>query len=444
MDPDGRVYFSTLYNGPGSPASVRCYDPATNGLRWNITLPGGSGGSTLMTPLVDSAGGRIFIANDLGWILSARISDGAILWTNKCNGQIRAQLAYDETRKQLYVHSNDGLLLAFKGMPTNTGGNPTITMLSNTTSNYGPTPFPPLHPAPMSSGPVIAKDGKVYVGSSNGRVYGFDPTTLTNLLDVEIGPEIEAAPALGNRDDLYVATRAAFTNGLPPALPTAPAKLARIDLAAKQVTHVWDVLSDDPTASPGCVASPVLDRFGYVYATEWGHRVIQVDLAATNQTRGFVARGKLCQTPAFSHGNLLLVVSSVPGGTTLGNDYARIEAFDPLALAGNLDRLEPLWGVVYRQTFGSVNVLGGLGIGSNGRIWFGDDLGALYRVNGTMPLMGGGWTSLQGGNRRLGQWTQDYDYAFADLWPFESPVGTTTWTAVEAVGRHGYPVGGAW
>jgi outer membrane protein assembly factor BamB len=86
MDFNGRVFFSTLYEGPSAPAALRCYDPAISQVRWNVALPGGNGGSSRIVPLVDSAGGRAFIANDLGWILAVRISDGVILWSNKCNG----------------------------------------------------------------------------------------------------------------------------------------------------------------------------------------------------------------------------------------------------------------------------------------------------------------------------------------------------------------------
>jgi hypothetical protein len=352
-------------------------------------------------------------------------------------------MAYDEARRRLYVHSNDGLLLGFTGIPTNVVANPVVTTLSAATGNYGATPFPPLHAETWSSGPVVARDGKVYVGSSNGRVYGFEPDGFTNVLDINVGQEIEASPALGLNDDLVVVTRAVFPSGQQTGR-LQPAKMVHVSLASGSMLDSWDVdAGDSADISPGCIVAPVVDRDGAAYAIEWSHRVLQVNLATGEKTRLFHGVGKLCQTPALTCGGSLLLVSSEPGGTP--HVLSLIESFDVYSTVAYPDLVPADWQVLYRESDTDLNVVGGLGVYSDGRIWFADDRGALYRVDGYAPLMRPGWPTLQGGNRHLGQWaTNSLQYVFAVLASFPKSTNTPVRSVVEAVHRSGRAVGSGW
>src|SRR5207249_10701081 len=114
-------------------------------------------------------------------------------------------------------------------------------------------------PNPVSSSPVVDSSGVVYVGSADGSVYSFNPSTGAQNWSVSLGKPIEATLAIGQNGWLYVATRSIEN-----------IQVAGIVAAVNPVTHTvqWQVVGSDNGI--GYVASPVIDQSGFVYAAVFG------------------------------------------------------------------------------------------------------------------------------------------------------------------------------
>lgn len=232
---------------------------------------------------------------------------------------------------------------------------------------------------------------------------------------------------MGTNGWLYVGTR----NLTPAGTGNAVTALLAIDPAQSTNTALlWavSVVTDDAPIDRGILVSPILDRAGFVYATDWGHRIEQFDALVGNPTGAFKGdgfapayrgwsgangiSGKLYQTPALTEDGLLLVAASgVTNFDTVFDEKATVLA---LRSEGSIpsDTDLPLWQTAAGQldiatptnsaVFFHPNFYGSPAISSSGYIYLADDLGRVLRFAGKTPLMAGPWPSLGGGNAHMG------------------------------------------
>lgn len=416
------------------------------------------------TPVLNANGSVIYLVSQNGYVVALNTSNGSEVFNKPISSlPIRATPALNADETRLFVHGTDGYLYSIK---TSDG---TAERAMPTGNGLPPTSF--LHSEPMSSGPVVAADGRVYVGTSEGMVKGFNPATGLETLSLDLrtiltyqGLSIEASPAIGTNGWLYVGTRATFGN---------PAKLVAIDPTAAsgfQVKFSVSISTDD-LATAGVITQPIIDRNGFVYVTDWGHRIEQWDAVKSSAvgarpTRVWAQRssvpdpilgdtktcllGKLCQTPVLSEDGLLLFGTSsysVEGGPpTLGaakflavRTYGGVIASDTGLSAGSGIGDEPLWSYSLDEAANAPMVLGTPVIrSSNGRVYFADTLGRVMRINRAGgPLMEGQWPALGGGNRHSGK-SLAYAWTVLELIPpnqnnFTPSVGTAV--AIDPAGR---------
>ncbi|MFM7102893.1 MAG: hypothetical protein ACKO3N_17180, partial [Verrucomicrobiota bacterium] len=303
----------------------------------------------------------------------------------------------------VYFHCNDGKLYALNAT---TGA--ALSGWPVTTGNTGGPPPYGVHLQTWSSSPVIAPDGRIYVGSANGRVYGF---TLggTKFLDVDLGRPIEASLAIGSDGWLYGATREAtdyvtsFQVG----------KVFAINPGAYTVGNpaaaiMWSVANGSGPLS--YLASPLIDQGGFVYFTDFGHKVRKHHPGTGTELKSWSMPGKLCQTPAINqYGHLFLGLSSAANDGV--NHYGSFCAVD---LADNSEA--PYWesttggGQNYGDLLGAVLIRAT----STGRVYFADTNGRLFFFDSNAPLMAGDWPTYQSGSRRTGVAGQ-YPFVIAEL-----------------------------
>src|SRR5439155_13028910 len=134
---------------------------------------------------------------------------------------------------------------------------------------------PPIDAAwdtqPVSSSPVVDSSGVVYVGSADGSVYSFNPSTGAQLWRVVLNTAavepVEATIAIGQNGILYVGTRVHPVTLIGGAM-----------YAINPVTHtkVW---SQVVGGNAGYVASPVLDQAGFIYAPHFDKTVRKLNPA---------------------------------------------------------------------------------------------------------------------------------------------------------------------
>jgi len=309
-----------------------------------------------------------------------------------------------------YFHCNDGKLYAVDATtgiplspawPVNTGNNG---------NNGGP---PPLgaHTQTWSSSPVIATDGRIYVGSANGHVYGFTPTGST-ILDVYIGLPIEGSLVIGSNGWLFGGTREHVdyaSNGTSGSLFAINPGVYTVGNPSQAI--VWRNDNNGNGNPPGplnYIASPVIDQAGFVYFTDFGHLLTKVHPTSGVLMSTWDIAGKACQTPAINQlGQLFVGSSEYSGDTFLNGNFA---AFD-LAAPG-----APYWQITSGagQTIGDLRGAVLIRATSTGRVYFADTFGRIYYFNSGAPLMAGDWPTFGGGSRRTGVVGQ-FPFAIAAL-----------------------------
>src|SRR5437660_767566 len=256
----GVTYFTAL-SANGNPAKVIALN-ANGTEKWPPFTPGAD---MYAIPALDGAGAKLYIGSDAGIFYCRNTSDGSTPagWTDftvptGTDKRIRSGAALDPNNplgSTVYFHCNNGLLYA---LDANTGA----LRWSAATGNAG---GPPVDAAwdtqPVSSSPVVDSSGVVYVGSADGSVYAFNPSTGAQIWRVVLNPAsvepVEATIAIGQNGILYVGTRVHPVTHIGGAM-----------YAINPVTHtkVWSqVVGGDA----GYIASPILDQTGFIYASHF-------------------------------------------------------------------------------------------------------------------------------------------------------------------------------
>lgn len=524
VDPSGNIYIAiqaTEDRGAVPPittdAAIESYTPA-GVLRWRYVIgPPKCGHDVVPVPTVDSENGLLWVVSEGLKGNQLLTGVGARLRALKLNPvsaagelvryttfstitQCRAQLAFDSS--SVYVHANDGKLYAVPRSATSSATSVPPTKWW-ATGNIEPRDAT-CDPDPMSSGVVIGCDGMLFVGTAQnedrdnpdfpwtGRLLAFNPAAaLVDIVTLEasgpvfevaLGAPVSSPPAIGPNGWVYVASRNTDWSSIADGShrskifainPVQPSSVANYE--------AWMPVHPDEINGPGAILGVVIDRYGYVYAPDFGHTLTRytptLDLMDSVRTVG-----KLCQTPAITHGNFIIFGESDP--TSVAPAARKLVAFPLLPIP--TATVNGSWGVKIGQTkietasdltttawqvkdanvsmpvttppldpfAWDKNQLGGLAIASDGVIWSVDSAGQIVKISGTSPLMGGSWTSLQGGNRRTGAFAPVSEYIIAELGghypgsnpypPFQEPkaVHQMGYTVGQANGYYMYPASG--
>ena len=435
---------------------------SNNSLLWAWSLPniGTNGNGSYSAPTLSADGTNVYVGTELGvvYCLDATTNSTRIRWTNNVTYKVRSQLALSADGTVLYVRTgdttstNDSKLIALNAI------NGTNLWASSAALGDKLPTTRPFHTFSMASGPVVTGNSNIYLGTATGHVLGFNSATGTNVFDLNLAStltplylaatgdtntpriEIEASPALGTNGWVYVATRDLDPSGTSQAFSALVALNPALS-GTNSIQWVAPVGTDDPQFDKGMIASPILDRAGFVYATDWGHHIEQFDaLVGVNQSSGLPYRvwnssvggsdlsGKNYQTPALTEDGLLIVCSS--GVTNFDSTFdgrARILALRSEGQSDASASLDlPLWETATsaldvldttNSLFFHPNYYGSPAIASAGYIYVADDLGRVLRFAGKTPLMAGPWPSLGGGNAHPGH-LQSYAWNVVRLYGY--------------------------
>jgi len=434
----GVIYFSTLSSPNPAPLGTAAKVTALNANgtpKWPspFTAPGyGTTYDMYAIPALDAAGAKLYIGSDYGIFYCRNTSDGtaAAGWTDYTvpgtgDRRIRSGAALSPDNSTVYFHCNDGYLYALDASsgafrwraPTGNAGGPPVDATWD--------------PQPVSSSPVVDPSGMVYVGSADGSVYSFNPTTHAQNWQVilnTVNPEpVEATIAIGQDGTLYAGTRVNHNNAFGGTIYAINPTTAAI---------VWSSLSAGGNGA-GFIASPVIDQSGFIYAAEFGETVDKLDPATGTSVKSWMnLNAKLCQTPSINQDGLLIVgLSAFPG---LG-EVNKIAAFK----TGDTTLTGPLWVIQQagNQNLGSSFGSPAIKCTSSGTTYFTDALGHVCRFDTGATMMAGQWPTFQSGNRRAGK-SISYPMAIAELPNFL--YADTSGTKVNRVDLFGRAVGQAY
>jgi probable HAF family extracellular repeat protein len=429
------IYFSILSTAgsPGTRAKVvKLSATATHPSSpvWTFTAPGdGSAYDMYAIPALDAAGAKLYIGSDFGIFYCLNTSDGSIAWSypvaTGTDKRIRSGAALDPNApldSTVYFHCNDGFLYA---LDANSGA----LRWTAATGNGGGPPADPGFPTvqPVSSSPVVASSGTVYVGSADGKVRAFDPSTglLLPGWPVSLNPDdvepVEATLAIGQDGTLYAATRVNVEANV-------GGKVYAINPVTQAVVWTFQGVG----ARPGFVASPVVDQAGFIYAPDFGESLFKLHPADGTVEQGWGLNGKLCQTPSINQ-NGLLIIGISKFKPTEHDAIAAIKIDDP-----NLGA--PYWEItqVGGQLLGNTTGSPAIRCTSDGRVYVADMLGKVFRFDTGAMMMAGMWPTFECGNRRAGK-TATFPAAIAELPPFY--LGTSSYSRVNQVDTFSRTVG---
>jgi len=445
--PAGALYFASLSSGMNN-SMVTALNP-DHTFKWAFTSPvGGTSGDFHPVPSLDSAGQHVFVGSDAGVMYCLNTADGSVLWQYPQSGTltapIRSSAALDPNSplgSTVYFQGNDGYLYALNA---GTGA----LRWRFQTGNQGGATGNTLDPWPLSSSPVVASDSTVYVAtavntpSPDAKVYGIDPMTglskWPSPYAVPIGQPIEASIAIGLNGWLYVATRQ--TASCPNTW-----SVKAIDPAAALVNPTtavkWSITPQCfGDADPGILASPVIDQSGYVYVCgAFSELILRMDpLTGANVGGLFLSARGLSQTPSINQDGLLILGTSADPGDDSPAPTPSIDAFSISSPAGS----GPTWSIA-NANFG--NFFGASAIRcADGATYLADDLGKVWKLSTTRPMMAGTWPTFQCGNRRAGK-EITYSLVIAHLPAFAGDgSGYSGWTDVADLDPFGTPVGQAY
>src|SRR6266516_2867994 len=429
IGPLANTYFSIL-STPTIPANVKKLTTGGTVL-WTFNGPGvGPGYDMYAIPALNAAGAKLYIGSDAGIFYCLNTTDGSTNWsytvTNGTDKRIRSGAALDPNNplgSTVYFHCNNGYLYALDADTGAQRWNP-----AHTANEGGPPTAPDSQapggnwdPQPVSSSPAVDSSGVVYVGSADGSVYSFNPSTGAQnwrlpLNDVATEP-VEGSIAIGQNGILYVGTRV-NTNTLD----------GGTMYAINPVTHtkVWT----QPLGNAvGFIASPVIDQAGFIYASHFDHTVNKLNPGDGTVAQAWRLPGKVCLTPAINQNGLLIIgVSAMSDGEI--NEVAAIKIGDHSSSA-------PYWVITQAGGQNLGNTLGSPAIRciAQGTTYVADMLGKVFRFDTGAAMMAGQWPTFQCGNRRAGK-SATYPTAISDLGPFAGSYNSlTSVKSVDALGR---------
>jgi len=301
------VTYLTALSANGNPSKLIALN-ANGTEKWPPFTPGTN---MYAIPALDAAGAKLYIGSDAGIFYCLNTSDGSTAWSftvpSGTDKRIRSGAALDPNNPlgpTVYFQCNNGYLYALNA---NTGA---LRWTAYTANEGGPPVDATWDTQPVSSSPAVDSSGVVYVGSADGSVYSFNPTTGAQLWRVVLNSAavepIEASIAIGQNGILYVGTRVHPVTHIGGAM-----------YAINPVTHskLWSQVEG---GHAGYIASPVIDQSGFIYAAHFDNFVRKLNPAdgTTLQTWSNLG-GKLCQTPSLKQ-NGLLIIGCAGSGQQIG------------------------------------------------------------------------------------------------------------------------------
>jgi probable HAF family extracellular repeat protein len=405
--------------------------------KWAWPAPAdGANYDMLAVPAIDAAGQRLYVGNDRGDFRCLNTANGSVVWTysvtNGTNRAIRSGAALDPERPgapAVYFHCNNGYLYALNAQ---TGA----FLWSAYTANVGAPVDNDFNPLPVSSTPVVGANGNVYVGTAKanntGSLRAFIRSNGASLWELQLGAPVEASPAIGANGWIYVGTRMVLVNqtwvggnlhGIDPTIPSV----------------MWSDFLSPHGGPPGLIASPVIDRDGFVYQAEYHDFIWKLDPWLGDQFEfPFWSDGiaKHCQPLAITHDGLMIL------GTSMGKDQdpdrRTIRAYDL-----NDPSDTAVWKVTHVNDERVGDFLGSAAVRVNSPITYIADMnGRVYRFDAGSALMESPWPTFQCGNRRAGKFgTEGGGYHLLELPGYYYSVYPPT---PRAVNRYGVAVGQAY
>ena len=243
----------------------------------------------------------------------------------------------------------DGLWSMFRGGPQRTGlgggSGATGALLWEFDTNYAGPQYGPI----VESSPAIGKDGTVYVGSRDDKVYALDGQTGQRKWAFQTGDDVTSSPAVAADGTVYVGSW--------------DRKLYALDGATG--AEKWELTTDG-----GVYSSPAIGEDGtvyigancFVYALDGPTGDVIWGIPLTGRERG----GDVSTAPALS-----------PDGTLV---YAGMSNSDR---AYGLYALDAVTGEAKWRFPTSSHVVSSPAVSDDGRVYFGCDNGCVYALDGT-------------------------------------------------------------
>lgn len=194
-------------------------------------------------------------------------------------------------------------------------------------------------PAPISSSPVINDDGLIYVGCTDGKLYGISDQGDSGQIDFEarLGGEVNNSPAVDDEGNVYAGTTANHLFAFRP-----------------DTSRLWSYTASND------VTTPVISPEGTVYVVS-GNQLLGVDTADGSEASRFTPRS---------------AIKSIPAMTEDGTLYFGANDERVYALGSGGTTNDVLW----RFNTGQ-NVLSSPAIGADGRIYIGSDASRIFCLN---------------------------------------------------------------
>lgn len=173
---NGRIFATVLSRGKGKAGAVFALDVKTGKILWKRLLPSRSESS----PVFD--GDRIYFGSENGTIYNLRAGDGAVRWTFKASGAVKAGLAL--ANGKLFFGDYKGRVYAIR----QTDGKQ-IWASTTRGAKFG------LGSGQFYSTPAVAF-GRVYVGNTDGRMYSFSSSNGKLAWTKGTGSYVYSSPAV--------------------------------------------------------------------------------------------------------------------------------------------------------------------------------------------------------------------------------------------------------
>jgi len=243
----------------------------------------------------------------------------------------------------------NGLWTMFRGGPQRTGlgggSGATGTLLWEFDTAYTGLQYGPI----VESSPAIGKDGTVYVGSRDDKVYALDGKTGQRKWAFKTGDDVTSSPAVAADGTVYVGSW--------------DMRLYALDGATG--AEKWELPMDG-----GVYSSPAIDDDGtvyvgagcFVYALDGATGDVLWETPVTGRERG----GSIHTAPALSADGLLVFVGMVNNNRAYG-----------------LYALDTTMGDVKWRFPTSSHVLSSPAVSDDGRVYFGCDNGRVYALDGS-------------------------------------------------------------
>lgn len=176
VDADGNVFFGS-HDG---------YVYALSGsgrLLWRVK----TGGRVISSPAISRTYNAVYVGSEDGSLYCIDKSTGTVRWKFKTEAAIVSDPAISEDENVVFIGNNAGVVFAI--------------------NRNGALVWRQATKRDVRGGPVIGRNGTVYVANWEGVVYGFSPKDGKILASYNVGDRISATPAIDEAGNVYVVSR---------------------------------------------------------------------------------------------------------------------------------------------------------------------------------------------------------------------------------------------